>query len=149
MTTESKHKHRSLGWRAGNALVGVFARAGVGPIHLLGTRGARTGRVHTVPVVPVDHDGRRWLVAPYGPVEWVHNTRADGLVQLRYGRTNETFTAREASAEEAGPVLKRYVAVATKTRSQFEATETSSVEAFVAEADRHPVFELTPPTEAG
>jgi hypothetical protein len=93
-------------------------------------------------VVPVDYDGKRWLVAPYGPVAWVHNARAMRPVSLRYGRTTREYTTREASADEAGPVLKRYVAIATKTRAQFKATQDSPVEDFVAEADRHPVFEL-------
>ena len=135
-------KFRSLGWRAGNAFVSVLARAGVGPIHLLTTRGARSGRPHTIPVVPVDDDGKRWLVAPYGAVTWVHNVRATGQVNLRYGRAAREYTTREASAEEAGPVLKRYLAIATKTRGRFNATQDSPVEDFVAEADRHPVFEL-------
>jgi hypothetical protein len=93
-------------------------------------------------VVPVDYDGKRWLVATYGAVAWVHNARAAGRVRLRYGRARREYATREASADEAGPVLKRYVAIATKTRAQFEATPDSPVEDFVAEADRHPVFEL-------
>jgi hypothetical protein len=40
--------------------------------------------------------------------------------------------------------LQRYVAVATKTRPWFDAKSDSPVEDFIAEADRHPVFELTP-----
>jgi deazaflavin-dependent oxidoreductase (nitroreductase family) len=132
----------SLGWRAGNAFVGLLARAGIGPIHLLTTRDRRTGGPHTLPVVPVEHGGRTWLVAPYGTVAWVRDVRRDGHVTLRFGRSTNEYTAREADAEEAGPVLKRYLSVATKTRPQFAATKDSPVEDFVAEADRHPVFEL-------
>lgn len=135
-------KFRSLGWRAGNAFVSVLARVGVGPIHLLTTRGSKSGRAHTIPVVPIDLDGKRWLVAPYGAVAWVHNVRAAGHVSLQYGRTTREYTTREASADEAGPVLKRYVAIAAKTRAQFTATPDSPAEDFVAEAARHPVFEL-------
>ena len=135
-------KFGSLGSHAGNAIVSVLARLGVGPIHLLTTRGSKSGRPHTVPVVPVDHDGKRWLVAPYGAVAWVHNARAADRVSLQYGRATREYAVREVSADEAGPVLKRYVAIATKTRAQFEATPDSRVEDFVAEADRHPVFEL-------
>ena len=137
---------RSFGWRAGNAFVSVLARLGVGPIHLLTVRGSKSGRPHTVPVVPVDDDGKRWLVAPYGPVAWVHNARVAGRVSLRYGRTTREYATREVAADEAGPVLKRYVAIATKTRAHFKATQDSPVEDFVAEADRHPVFELVAET---
>lgn len=134
---------RSRGWRAGNAVVSLLARAGIGPIHLLTTRGYKSGRPHTVPAVPVDYDGKRWLVAPYGAVGWVHNARAAGRVSLRYGRSTREYAIREVSKDEAGPVLKRYVAIASKTRPRFNATKDSPVEDFVAEADRHPVFELS------
>lgn len=133
----------SRGWRMGNAIVSVLARAGIGPIHLVTTRGRTTGRPHTCPVVPVDLDGRTWLVAPYGPVAWVHNARVAGQVTLRYGRHTRDYAVREAQPDEAGPVLKRYVQVASKTRTYFEATKDSPVADFVAEAHRHPVFELT------
>jgi len=137
-----KPAFKSWVWRGGNAMVSVLARVGVGPIHLLTTRDRRTGRTHTNPVVPVEHHGRRWLVAPYGTVSWIRNARKDGQVQMRYGRATFDYNIREVDAEEAGPVLKRYVTVATKTRAQFRATADSPVEDFVAEADRHPVFEL-------
>jgi len=135
---------RSRHWRVGDAIVSLLARAGLGPIHLLTVIGRKSGRPHTHPMVPVEHDDRRWLVAPYGPVAWVHNARATGRVSLRYGRTTSHYAIREVAADEAGPVLKRYVAVAGKTRAYFSAAKDSPVADFIAEADRHPVFELTP-----
>ena len=111
-------------------------------MQLLTTRDRRTGRPHTVPVVPVDHGGASWLVAPYGTVGWVRNAREDRRVRLRYGRTTRDYTVREVGADEAGPVLKRYVAVATKTRPQFRAAKDAPAADFAAEADRHPVFQL-------
>ena len=143
-----KPRFKSWQWRAGNAIVSLLARAGIGPIRLLTTRDRRTGEPHVTPVVPVEQGGTSWLVAPYGTVGWVRNAREDGRVQLRYGRTKRDYTIREVGADEAAPVLKRYVAVATKTRTQFGATQDSPVADFAAEADRHPVFELVaiPPT---
>ena len=44
-------------------------------------------------------------------------------------------------------MLKRYVGIATATRPCFQADKDSPVEDFVAEADHHPVFELTPISE--
>lgn len=146
-TTAPPDMH-GLGWRLGNALVSGLARRGVGPIQLLTTRGRTSGRPRTVPVVPVDANGRRWLVAPYGPVAWVHNVRATPRISLRYGRRSIEYFTREVGAEEAGPVLKRYVAVATKARSSFAARPDAPAAAFAAEADRHPVFELIPVTGA-
>jgi deazaflavin-dependent oxidoreductase (nitroreductase family) len=143
-TTAPKPAFDSVGWRAGNAVVSLLARAGIGPIELLTTSDRRTGVPRTIPVVPVEHDGRRWLVAPYGEVAWVRNVRRDPRVRLRYGRVTRHYTTSEAGADEAAPVLKRYVDVASKTRAHFQATKDSPVADFVAEADRHPVFELVP-----
>lgn len=137
-------RFQSAGWRVGNAIANAFARAGIGPVHELTTIGRKTGRRYRVPVVPVEQDGKLWLVAPYGTVGWVRNARAAGRVGLRHGRTAREYAIREAGPREAGPVLKRYVGVASRTRAHFEAGKDAPVEAFVAEAQRHPVFELTP-----
>jgi deazaflavin-dependent oxidoreductase (nitroreductase family) len=138
----------SRGRRVGDAIIGVLVRAGLVPsTYLLTTRGRKTGRPLTHPATVVEHDGRRWLVAPYGPVSWVHNARAAGRVTLRRRRDRRDYAIREVPAGEAGPVLKRYVAVATATRPYFAADKDAPVEAFVAEADRHPVFELLPISE--
>jgi hypothetical protein len=63
-------------------------------------------------------------------------------VSLTRRGNRRDYAVREVSAAEAGPVLKRYVAVATATRPYFGADKNAPVEDFVAEADRHPVFEL-------
>ncbi len=132
--------------RVGNAIFSLLARAGIGPSHLLTTRGRKTGRPHSTPVILVKDGTRQWLVAPYGNVAWVLNARAAQRVTLRRGRDNHDYTIRELPAAEAGSVLKRYIRVAPATRPYFEATKDSLVEDFIAEADRHPVFELTPTT---
>ena len=134
----------SGGDRLGNAIFSALARAGIGPAHLLTTRGRRTGRARTVPVIPVGQDEQRWLVAPYGAVPWVLNARAAGRVTLRRGRERRDYTIRELSAAESAPILKRYLRVASAARPYFQAGKDSPVEDFVAEADRHPVFELSP-----
>jgi hypothetical protein len=97
-----------------------------------------------VPVVLVTVGGKRYLVAPYGPVSWVLNARAAGRVRLRRGRESGDFAIREVDAAEAGPVLKRYIAIASATRPYFKAGKDSPVSAFVAEAGEHPVFEVIP-----
>jgi deazaflavin-dependent oxidoreductase (nitroreductase family) len=131
--------------RVGDAIIGVFARAGLVPsTYLLTTRGRRTGRPLTHPVTIVEHEGRRWLVAPYGPVSWVHNARAGGRVSVGRRGDRRDYAIREVPAAEAGPVLKRYVGVATATRPYFQADKDAPVGEFIAEADRHPVFELLP-----
>jgi deazaflavin-dependent oxidoreductase (nitroreductase family) len=126
----------------------ALVRAGLVPrSYLLTTRGRKTGRPRANPVVLVEHGGRRWLVAPYGPVSWVHNARAAGRVSLTRRRDTRDYTVREVSPEEAGPVLRRYLRLAPSARPYFQASKDSPVEDFVTEAGRHPVFELTPAGE--
>ena len=72
--------------RIGDALIGQLIRVGVVPhSYLMTTIGRKTGQPRTTPVTIVEWAGRRWLVAPYGPVSWVHNARAAGWVTLRRG----------------------------------------------------------------
>jgi deazaflavin-dependent oxidoreductase (nitroreductase family) len=139
---------RSRARRVGDAIISVFIRAGLVPgTYLLTTRGRRTGRPRTNPATVVEHGGTQWLVAPYGAVSWVHNVRADGRLTLRRRFDTRAYTVREVtSPEEAGPVLKRYIGIAAATRPYFHATKDSPVDDFVAEARRHPVFELVPVT---
>ena len=145
LVSMSTPRFKSPRWRLGNAVVSLLARAGIGPIPLLTVPGRRSGRPHTVPVVLVTQDDSRWLVAPYGAVSWVRNARAAGRVSLRRGAEAGDYAVREARPDEAGPVLKRYVAVAGRTRASFQASPDAPVTEFVAEAHRHPVFELIPP----
>jgi deazaflavin-dependent oxidoreductase (nitroreductase family) len=131
-----------------NTIMSALVRAGLVPrSYLLTTRGRATGRPRANPVVPVEHGGRRWLVAPYGPVSWVHNARAAGRVSLTRRRETRDYTIREVSPEEAGPVLQRYLRIAPSARPYFQAGKDSPVKDFVTEAGRHPVFELTPAGE--
>jgi deazaflavin-dependent oxidoreductase (nitroreductase family) len=128
----------------GNAVVAALTEWGLIPhTYVMTTRGRKTGHLHTTPVTLVQDADQKWLVAPYGPVAWVLNARAAGLVTLRRRRDIAMYSVREVSAEEAGPVLKKYLAIASATRPYFVATKDSPVADFVAEAAKHPVFALT------
>ena len=131
--------------RVENAVMSALVRAGLVPSsYLLTTKGRKTGKMRSNPVTIVEYAGQRWLVAPYGAVPWVHNARAACRVSLSRRLDTRHYAIREASVVEAGPVLKRYVGVATATREYFRADKNAPVEQFVAEASRHPVFELIP-----
>ncbi len=131
--------------RVGNVATSGLVRLGLLPhSYLLTTVGRKSGQARRNPVTIVEDGGRRWLVAPYGAVSWVHNARAAGKVSLTRGRTTQEFVLREANAAEAGPVLKRYVAIARVTRPYFAADHDDPPETFAAEAAAHPVFELLP-----
>ena len=136
--------HLGFTRRAVNTIVAALTRRGLGSTYLLTTRGAHTGLDRTTPVIPVEVGGDRYLVSPYGEVAWVHNVRSSGQVTLGRGDRSDTFAAHEVSAEEAGPVLRHYLGQARVTAPFFDAKRDDPVEAFVAEADRHPVFRLGP-----
>ena len=131
--------------RWGNRLLAPLIRAGLVPhTYLLTTRGRRTGKPRTTPVVLVEREGRQWLVAPYGAVAWVRNARAAGEVVLhRQGTTLRCAIREVRSAEEAAPVLKQYLSLTGPPRRYFFASKDDPAELFRAEAAAHPVFELT------
>jgi len=134
----------SLPRRLVNALVRPLIRLGLsGPMHLLLVPGRKTGRTYSTPVKLVERgDGSRWLVAPYGERSWVKNARAAGRVELRKGRRTERVQVVEVGAEEAAPVLRDYLGSTPVTKKFFDVRADSPVEAFVAEAPRHPVFRV-------
>ena len=134
--------------RVGNSVMTVLLRAGVGPksTYLMTTVGRRSGQPRTTPVTLIEDDTDRWLVAPYGPVSWVHNVRANPTVELRRGRHRQRLRAREVAATVAGPVLRRYVRAIAITRPFFDVGPNDPDVAFVDDAAKHPVFELKPET---
>ena len=141
---------RGRGHRFENRVMTFAAGLGLIPHStVLITRGRKTGQRRENPITVLDHRGRQSLVAPYGPVPWVLNARAAGRVEIRRRGRTRAYRVTEAGPEQAGPVLKDYVRVATVTRAYFVADKDDPAEAFSAEADRHPVFELTPADEVG
>ncbi len=129
-----------------NVLITGAIRLGIGlpGTYLLTTRGRKTGNSYATPVALVERNGERWLVAPYGEVNWVRNARAAGNVALtRKGRT-ETMRIQQVGAAESGPILKAYVHQQPTTQPYFDARPDAPPEAFAMEAARHPVFRLVP-----
>jgi deazaflavin-dependent oxidoreductase (nitroreductase family) len=135
---------RGLARRAGNGLVRLLLRLGLGPArtYLLTVTGRRSGAPRSTPVTLVEEGGRRWLVSPYGEVAWVRNLRATGKATLARGGRTEAVAVREIKPEEAAAVLKWYVTRVPITRPYFDAKPESDLDAFRAEAPRHPVFAI-------
>src|SRR6266699_650692 len=101
-----------------NMLATALLRAGI-RIHtmsLLTVRGRKSGQPHSVPVTLVEQGSQRWLVAPYGAVQWVRNLRAAGTATLTRGRRSEAISVTELPAQEAAPILKQYLLKATAAR---------------------------------
>ena len=68
-------------------------------------------------------------------------------VALRRGRASRDYTIRELPPAQSGLILQRYIRIAPATRPYVQAGTDSPAADFIAEADRHPVFELTPAGE--
>lgn len=109
---------------------------------MLTVKGRKSGKLYSTPVSLVEEEDTRWLVAPYGEVSWVLNARAAGEVTVaRLGRS-ETLPITEVGPEEAAPVLRQYLQQEPITQPYFDTQPDSPLEAFEAEASRHPVFVL-------
>ena len=129
--------------RTVNALMRVLIRVGAGGRHtyLLTVRGRKSGRRYSTPVTLIE-DEQRYLVAPYGEVGWVRNARAAGEVTLTRAGHSDTMRISELDPEEAAPVLRSYVQRVSVVRPYFDAAPDAPLDAFAAEAPRHPVFRL-------
>ena len=125
-----------------NRIMAQLLRWGVSMPHysLLTVRGRASGKSYTLPVVLMEAEGQRWIVSPYGEVNWVKNARAAGEVTLFRAGKSETVCLRELNPQESAPVLKKYIAEVPITRPYFDVAFDAPLEAFVAEAPHHPVF---------
>jgi deazaflavin-dependent oxidoreductase (nitroreductase family) len=142
----AKTYRRSVGTRLINRLFSALTRLGLGASyrHILTVPGWKSGRLYSTPVDVITVDGERWLVAGYGPANWVRNLRAAGEATLRRGRHSQRFKAEETAAPEAVPVLRRYIAEIRVTRPYFDASPESPDADIAAELPRHSVFRLSP-----
>jgi deazaflavin-dependent oxidoreductase (nitroreductase family) len=80
------------------------ATIGGRPIVVLTSLGARTGRLRKTALMRVELDGRYVVVASSGGgarnPRWVHNLRANPLVELQDGATRGEYLARELDGAE-------------------------------------------------
>jgi deazaflavin-dependent oxidoreductase (nitroreductase family) len=127
-----------------NHLMARMIRWNIGPpgMYLLTVRGRKTGKLYSTPVTLVERDGHRWLVSPYGEVNWVKNARAAGQVRLFRAGVEETLKVRELDPRGAAPVLKEYLVREGIVGPYFDVQAEDSLEVFEVEAPRHPVFLL-------
>jgi len=130
------------------------------PNVLLIVRGRRSGAERTTPVAVLDFDGHSYIQATYGAEGWARNLRAAGEAIVIYpGGRRSPVQAIEVPPEEAAAILRRAlepyrqfrllrrllgsrvrppVALLQRYRIRIE----DSPEDYLAEARRHPLFEL-------
>jgi deazaflavin-dependent oxidoreductase (nitroreductase family) len=105
---------RKPGWftvHVMNRLVAFLTRRGISAwgSRVLAVRGRKTGEWRRTPVNLLTLDGRHYLLAPRGHVQWTHNLRAAGGGELHLGRKRETFTAEEVADDDKPEVLRAYL----------------------------------------
>ena len=127
----------------GNFFTTTLLRAGVkvGTMMLLTVNGRKSGLPRTTPVTLAEYNGQRYLIAPFGEVQWVRNVRAAGAAILSRGRDSEPISVAELPAAAAAPILKESLSKGPAfLRRYFDVTPTSPLADFEQEAPRHPVF---------
>ena len=116
-----------------------------GHFYVLEVRGRKSGRTISLPVDPLDLEGRRYLVCARGDSNWVRNARAAGVVVLARARRRQRYRVRELPPGQRPPVLKAYLdRFAGEVQRFFPVATGSPVEAFNDLAPRYPVLELEP-----
>ena len=136
--------------RLGNLFTRPLLRAGVKlsgfghPMYLLTVRGRKSGEPRTTPLVVIEQDGRRYVAAGYGIVDWVRNLRAAGEAILTRGRRHEKVQAVELPSGEAALVLRRTLTgnLPSFLTDSYGITADSPLEDIERAALNHPVFEL-------
>lgn len=130
-----------------NPLVSWFTRRGMSLAgsQVLSVRGRKSGEWRRTPVNPMTVDGRRYLVAARGHVQWTHNMRAAGGGELRQGRRVRSFTAVEVPDAEKPELLRAYLKKwKWEVGAFFDGVGPESTdEELLAVAHRHPVFRIT------
>ena len=136
-----------------NPIIRRLLRIGMpfGPNVLLTVRGRTSGVPRTFPVAIIELGGRRFVQSPFGEVNWVHNLRAAGEAIVTKGRTTENVDAVEIPPAEGGPILRDSLARYMRSRLLrpilgrfFGFRADSTLVDYIAEARKHPMFELLP-----
>jgi len=82
---------------------------------ILTTRGRKTGREISKPLLYVEDDGRLYLVASYGGSDsapaWYLNLTANPEVKVQIGRSNKICRARILTSSEANTVWPKLLAI--------------------------------------
>lgn len=134
-----------MGQRAINAVFRRLAEGGKGApyLHVLTVTGRTSGRERSVPVDVMIVDGRRFLVAPYGQVNWVSNLRASKMATLRRGADVHSYDAVELEPAQSVGAVREYIRSVPVTKKYWNINEASTDDEVVEDARSHPVFSLS------
>ncbi|MFE9028081.1 nitroreductase family deazaflavin-dependent oxidoreductase [Streptomyces iakyrus] len=131
-----------------NRVVAWLTRRGISVwgSRVLAVRGRKSGQWRTTPVNLLTLDGKQYLVAPRGHVQWTHNMRAAGGGELHLGKRVDTFTAAEVGDDDKTPILRAYLKRWKAEVGVFfkDVGPDSPDDELRRIAPDHPVFEITP-----
>jgi deazaflavin-dependent oxidoreductase (nitroreductase family) len=151
-----------------NPLVRRLISAGMptgAPNVLLTVRGRRSGKPRTVPVGMIELDDRLFIQASYGEGGWVENLRVAGEATVTEHDRPVQVRAVELPPDEAATILQRALASYRRSRllsallgprfrppigvlTRYRIRIDDTRDEYLAEARRHPVFELRRVTSA-
>jgi hypothetical protein len=109
---------------------------GMSGTETLAVPGRSTGNEQTIPVIPVDVNGTRYIVSTRGESEWVRNVRTAGAVEIRDKQGAQRYRATEVSENQRPPVIDAYRAKAGRTVTTYWKK--------LPDPADHPVFRLEP-----
>jgi hypothetical protein len=116
-----------------------------GHFFVLEVRGRKSGRTISLPVDPIELEGRRYLVCARGESNWVRNARVSAEIALVRAMQRRRYAVREIPFEMRPAILKAYLdTFAVEVGRFFPVPRGSPAEAFNDLAPRYPVFELRP-----
>ena len=132
------------------------------PNVLLVIRGRRSGVERTTPIAVLDIDGHWYVQATYGAGGWARNLRAAGeATVIHSGGRRSPVHAIEISPEEAAAILRHALEPYRQSRllrrllgprvrppaavlRRYRIRVDDTPQEYLAEARRHPLFELRP-----
>jgi deazaflavin-dependent oxidoreductase (nitroreductase family) len=157
--------HGAWAMRLLSPVVGRYLGVGLPgrPNVLLTVRGRSSGTARGAPVAMLRFADRRFVQAPYGEVNWVRNLRPAGQAIVTQRRHVEVGGAVELAPEAAGAIMREALAPYARSRllravvgptthppvgvlRYFGVRVDETLDRYLADARRHPVFELLPRT---
>ena len=124
-------------WFTKNVFNPLAMKFGLSGTSKLTVVGRTSGERREVPVLPIEHDGARYLVSTRGESAWVKNVRAAGSVELTRKGVSETLGAVEVPVGERQPVLDTYQRIQGKMVAGYFKD--------LPDAADHPTFRLEAP----
>ncbi len=127
-----------------NPVMNLLVRMGLKPsgANTLIVKGRTSGKNRSMPVNPLDYEGKRYLVAPRGTTNWVRNLRAAGNASLRGGRKTVRIEATEVPVDQRAPIIRAYLDHWGITAREFDVSKDATVADIESIAAYHPVFEI-------